>query len=420
MIKLGVLEKDNSFSKTMITLNNISNENYTFDVLEYMQEFYFSLSQCKFDCARIYFDILSNSNKLSEQDNIKENLKQILDTTEKMFNHTNGNKEIIDDIKQSKGNILPKEKEIKNAIKSDTVNKKSTFKNNNIEEKRRDETNNFIKQKVEELYRCGMLLLKPMTAERRKIIHSIIEDIPDVVSFEIGKDRTRQIVLRFKPYTNEEIDVVQLSEEGKKAYEMGDYNTCIDKDRQVLEYGEPSASVYGKLGLAYMKKWNKKRAIEYFTVATYLSKEEQSDNDFSELIEKLKGIENFEDKKPRVKMEESDFCNDIDDYYGIECIDEISNLLHLGFSLDEACSQLNLNEEQHQLVSLICAKECYAIENYSLGDKYIKKVEKSKNKGKNINHLMYKLKKNKKFYKNRTSSEEQKKLVLIPYKKSTN
>ena len=117
-------------------------------------------------------------------------------------------------------------------------------------------------------------------------------------------------------------------------------------------------------------------------------------------------------------MEETDFYNDLNEYYGIDCIDEISNLIESGSSLKDACNDLKLNEEQKQLILLIYGKECYATENYYLGDIYLSKVEKSKNKSKNINCLISEIRTNKKFYKNRMN-EENKKLILIPSNKGT-
>ena len=246
---------------------------------------------------------------------------------------------------------------------------------------------------------------------------SILETY-DVVSFDIEYEGLKQLALRYKPLITEKINIVEVAREGNKAYKNGDYNLCINIYRQLLEIGEPKSWVYSRLGLAYMKKWNIKQAIDYLKVATSLGNQEEAEYDFSELIDSLKGIDVSENKKVKVKMEETDFYNDLNEYYGIDCIDEISNLIESGSSLKDACNDLKLNEEQKQLILLIYGKECYATENYYLGDIYLSKVEKSKNKSKNINCLISEIRTNKKFYKNRMN-EENKKLILIPSNKGT-
>src|SRR5699024_2284453 len=130
-------------------------------------------------------------------------------------------------------------------------------------------------------------------------IHSVVQNIPDVVSFSIGTDNKHQIVLRFKPYIDKYVDISTILKEGTAAYQSGDYDLCISKYRQLLEFGNPKSYVYAKLGLSYMKKSNKELAIDYLTVANELAKEEKINFDYTELIAFLKGEIAREDRKPR-------------------------------------------------------------------------------------------------------------------------
>ena len=70
-----------------------------------------------------------------------------------------------------------------------------------------------------------------------------------------------------------------------------------------------------------------------------------------------------------------------------------------------------LNDEQKAIATLVLARESYAQENYTMGDQYLKKVEKSKNKTKFVTSLFEEIQKNKRFYKNRVD-ENHKPLVL--------
>ena len=56
-------------------------------------------------------------------------------------------------------------------------------------------------------------------------------------------------------------------------------------------------------------------------------------------------------------------------------------------TIDDACLNLGLDDEQKSIIALIFAKEYYAQEIYTIGDQYLKKVERIKNKSKFANSL---------------------------------
>lgn len=445
LIKISLIEKDMAFSKPMIALTYVSRENFTFDISEYIQNFYETLAQNRFTEARIYLDIISHSNKLGQSCVLTEGLEQVLNTTEKMLNYKRNDetldrvdasiktveKEPIIQVPIQQSIIQPKVQQLVVAeplfvddeiIDSPIEESIETVASKTISEtpseKQVEKTapidyddSKFVQGKLEELYEKGIILLKPMDDDRRKGIHSIVKDIPDVVSFSITTDAGRQVVLRFKPYIDEYVDCSALSKDGNRAYSNGEYDSCIECYKQLLEFGEPRAWIYAKLGLAYMKKFNKDTAIDYLTIATSLAKEEKTDFDFTELIASLKGLIDPEDKKPRVRMTTDDFGNDIENYYGLENMEELSELVNSGMNIDDVCVALGLDDEQKAIATLIIAREYYSQENYSVGDLYLKKVEKTKNKTKFVASLFEEVRRNKRFYINRVP-EEHKTLVL--------
>ena len=430
LIKISLIEQDVAYSKPMIALTYISRENFIFDISEYIQNFYEALSQNRLSEARIYLDIISKSNKLGQKCVLTDALGQVLNATEKMVNYKRNNEALdridasIKNAEREQENYVSVQYPISNApIYTDekivetnilqTTKRKEFLKPINVDY---DDTK-FINEKLYELYEKGIVLLKPMDSRRRKKIHTIVKDIPDVTSFSIGTDSNRQIVLRFKPFMNEYLDFSATAKEGNNAYNNGQYDDCIESYRKLLEFGEPKAWVYAKLGLAYMKKFDKDTAIDYLTIATALSKEEQTDFDFTELIASLKGLINPEDKKPRIKMTTDDFGNDTENYYGIENINELAELISSGINIDDVCTTLGLNDEQKAIATLVLARESYAQENYTMGDQYLKKVEKSKNKTKFVTSLFEEVRKNKRFYRNRVD-ENHKPLVLTKKKNS--
>lgn len=443
LIKISLIEQDVAFSKPMIALTYVSRENFTFDISEYIQNFYETLAQNRFTEARIYLDIISKSNKLGQSCVLTDGLEQVLNTTEKLLNYKRNNETLdrvdasIKTVEQEPTIQIPIQQQVVETPMQHPISNTSIYTDDKIADTPEEEiieTNvlpitqekviskstiidyddsEFINGKLNELYEKGIILLRPMDDSRRKGIHNIVKDIPDVVSFSIGSDSNRQVVLRFKPFLDEYLDCSAIAKEGNSAYSKGQYDACIGSYRKLLEFGEPKAWIYAKLGLAYMKKFDKDTAIDYLTIATALAKEEQTDFDFTELIASLKGLIDPEDKKPRVRMTTDDFGNDVNEYYGIDNIEEIVELVSTGFSIEEACQNVGLDEEQISVVSLIFARECYSQCNYSLGDQYLKKVEKTKNKTKFITSLFEEIRRNKRFYKNRIDESHQS-LILNP------
>ena len=387
LIKISLIENDIAFIKPMTALTHITRENFEFNISEYIQDFYDSLSKNEFKKARIYIDIISKSN-------ILENTSELVTKLEEILNGMDRQQKPEDKVKEK---IVCK-------------NEEKQFKKNNAINKK-DENKEFIDSKLIELFENGIVVLKPMDRERRKKIHDIINDIPDIVSFSIGTEPNRQVVLRFKPYIEGYVDVSKLSKEGKAAYKLGDYDLCINKFRQLLEFDEPKSWVYAQIGLAYLKKFNRPLAIDYLTVATYLSKNEKREYDFTELIEKLKGIKR-EERKPIFKMNIDEFSNDsVSDNYGIENIEEIATLISKGVTLDEICMKMQLSEEQKSIILLIYAREYYIQSNYKVGDRYLKEAEKIRSSSKYVKSLIEEIRKNKNFYKYKVD-EEYKSLIL--------
>ncbi len=266
----------------------------------------------------------------------------------------------------------------------------------------------FIERQIDNLCERGILLLRPMSLEREKRIHEIVSKISDIQSFSIGEGKLKQVVLRFCPYLFN-IDLKTWMDEGNAAYKNGDYDLCIKNFKNMLASGEPPAFVYAKIGLSYMKKHENDIAIDYLTVANELNKKSNSSIDFSDLIAHLKGI----NQKPFFKMEMSEFDNDIDNYYGIDVIPQISKMLFLGISFEEACTNLEMNANEKNIATLIFARECFVQEKYSLGEEYLKKAEQEKEKSPFTISLIEEIRRNRRFYKYR-NLEEHKSLVLTP------
>lgn len=350
LIKISILGKDNTFIKPINLLMLLSKDEFKFDINEYISEFYKCIEKNNLELAKIYMEIISNSNftLISELEKIVSNLEE---------------------------------------------NNKKT---NNVKI--------FIEQQLNKLYDNGIVILEPVDEKTEKEIHDYVKKTQNIVSFNIGELENKRIVLRHKVYKKGFIDIAKLIEKGKIAYAYGDFNQCIELYREVIEFGKPKASAYAKLGLAYLNTKQNDIAIDYLTVATELSKQEDENKkwDFTELIKRIK----LTDEDKNTNMVIDNFKKDRYENYGIVNIKKIFELVLSGVSINEACNVVNLNNEQKNIVLLIFAREYYSIGNYIMGDSYMKLVEKTKNKSNFIKSLFEEIRINKKFYRYRVEEED--------------
>ena len=434
LIKLSLLENDIAFTKPMLALTMVSRNDYTFDISLYIQEFYINLSQNKFEEARIYLDIISKGNQLGQDCILTDGLKEVLEQAEKSVGYipkTNLNTLHLQDkvethaIQSERIENKPSELELSKLESTKLTSRVNVDVESHdyvLHEKKKplmyeDDTNideELIEKKHDELIaNHGILILKSMNEERRKKIHSLVRKYLDIESFEIGKDKNIQIVLRYKNKNFEYVDFKALIQEGNTAYKECDYNKCIECFSRLLENGKPTSFIYSRLGLAYMKNLEIEKAILYMTVADDLAKKEGNDIiNFENLILKLKGKKvkekEQEDKKPVFKMQENEFnYDDMSDYYGISNFSEINSyILESGLDVETACINLGMSEDQINIIRLIYAKIYYSQKEYERGDLFLKSVELSKVKTQIIMNAYNEVRRNKKFYFNRPTMKD--------------
>ena len=414
LIKISLIEGDVGFTKPLITLTCINKENFEFDTPHYIQEFYIALSKNRFDEARIYLDIVAQSNKLRQDYNLTDVLLQILNSVERTIDYKRNTK-VLDDVQNAfeKSQNLNFEKTKNSSVKLTKLT--SQVKSPNLEITSKSVTNNichpvkvdsekeFIERNHEILLQDkGAILLKPMSSERIKRITEIVKKYSDMVCFTVGDDENCQIVLRYKPNNDDDIDLETLIKEGNSAYEACDYNGCIRNYLQLLQGENPSSAIYGKLGLAYMLKHDKKRAINYLTIATKLSKQRGGKRDFTKLICSLKGLPYIGNIKPSFYMKVKDFEKNTHGYYGIGNLDEITSyILQSGLGVESACNELGMTDNEIDKILLVYAREFYLQGDLKKGDEFLNAVEKRKNKTKNVIKYIAEVRNRKKFYVNR-------------------
>jgi tetratricopeptide (TPR) repeat protein len=118
-----------------------------------------------------------------------------------------------------------------------------------------------------------------MDVERRKRIYRIVDNYKDIEAFSIGTSEYKQIVLRYKPYIEEYVDLTKLINDGNKAYNEQKYDECINMikgklfPRFEIDYNSlEQANILLFLGDAYFKKNKMQYAIENWTAAILTEK----------------------------------------------------------------------------------------------------------------------------------------------------
>lgn len=407
LIKINILENDMTFTKSTVLLMMINRGECDFNVSEYVQYFYESLSENKFDIARLYLDFISNLCKLQNSDLQVDKLYQILELTEKSMQQTK------DDISQVN------EKE--SALEEDTIPIKQS-KTNSVQFDNNDKI--LIQNKYEELLKHkSLILLKPMKQERIDSIIAVSKEFQDMTAFVINDNGEKRVVLKYRPLKREYIDFKTIDKLAKEAYKNGDYEECLKYNLQLLQsLSKAKAYFYGRLGLLYLKISNLPLAIDFLTIANIKSKAEGESLDFTELIAKLKKlcIETDAEVKPDFKMSLDEFVDDdILGLFDIKNFDEIDTILRESeYDVESVCTMIGLTEEQIDAVKLYYAKAYYIQGDFEQGDLFIRSVEYKKNKTFKVWDLLEYLKKNKKFYQHRQSEPtKQIKLSLRPDKK---
>lgn len=413
LIKISILEQDVTYSKAILVLINININNYNFDLSNYIEEFYLAISKKRFEVAKVYLNIINNAKKLGQECAFTDNLSKILEKSEETIDK----KIVLKQETKTDPFVEPKD-EVKTEQKKNDEIKPPTKKEQQQTCEIKDSEREFIETKYQKLLiEKGAILLKEMDSARRKAIYRIVDNYPDMVAFSIGTGENKQIVLRYKPYIDEYVALRKLIKDGNEAYTNKNYDKCIDCYLKVLSFGTPKTFAYASLGLAYMKKFNIDKAVEYLTIATKLAKENNEEYDFTELIYSLTSAPDPE-KKPKFTMHEKEFSNDVDDYYGIDNFDEINNyIIESGLDVDSACNKLNMNDEQRTRIKLLYAKLYYSQGEYDLGDIFLHTVEKNNNKSNFIKKQIEEVKRTKKFYINREDTSIKKLSLNLKPKK---
>ena len=268
-----------------------------------------------------------------------------------------------------------------------------------------------IKDNIDRAFYYGISVMNVSSESQIKIFEQIINEIPNITM--VPFENNEKIALLNKNDKREKMNTYELFKQAGNEYYEKNYRDAINSYLTLLRNSKTKLAVCGRLGLSYMMIGNYDVAIDYLMFTTSMNVNHIEKYDYTSLIYKLENEEKSEDKKVQFKMFEEEFYDDMSNYYGIDCINDIINSVNSGFSIEDACKFMNLSDEQISLVYLIYARECYYNCDYRNGDNFIAFVQKSKNNPKYIKKIINTICVNKYYYKNRKRNEPNAKILKL-------
>lgn len=387
------------YTGVLIVLTQIVNGSYVFDSNYYIRLFYESIGSNELDKANIYLDILEMSDSVYES--LIQDLRKVMDVL--VIKNEEMKKTVQCDVVEKPVKVEESVPEVRDEVVFTPVVQREKVQRKEYVSYS-DEDEKFVREKLELLNQNrGIIVLRPMDSERRKNIHHIVDGIRQLNSFSIGRDDNRRIVLRHNGCKF--IDFKNVIKEADSLFYSKKYKEALELYLDILGINNPKTFIYAKIGLTYLKMNNIENAIMYLTVATELAKVNNEDFDFSDLIASLDGTIPEHEKKPKFRMKEEEFVDDLSDNFGVDKFEEMyAYVTELDMSLEDACEQLEFTNEEYQLSLLLIARRYYSEGSYVAGDNYLKKVEKLDGKTKKVINKLDEIRRNKKFYVHRIDS----------------
>lgn len=168
LVKIDSMLEDKMYSRTMMSLSLALNNNFDFNMLEYVLSFYENLALNRYDVASVFLDIIDDAkNKGYGRLNI------------------NGLREIFDTKVKARGTLFSGV-----TGKLEVSRKKYTFDDLNIQYTMEDLINNKV-----------IMLDKDVDREH---IREVVNDLTDIVCFEINIDGEVRVMLKYKDKSEEE------------------------------------------------------------------------------------------------------------------------------------------------------------------------------------------------------------------------
>lgn len=353
-IMLCVMEDDQTFTKAIDLVMDLSHGNFTFDSKKHIDLYNEAIYNKKFKKAKLYYDMLENSQAFILNPGLKEILVE-------QYERVNG---------KNIGSIVVDEEYGLLSVK------------------------NYVRLKIKELANGKSIVVLPhMEYEKSKEVYEMITHFDNVICFTIEDEGKWRVVLRKKKSIDDFVNISQLIENFQTQYVFHNNREALEYGRELLAIGKPNPGIYGKCGLIlyYLGEYNE--AIDCLTVANAMNRRKGWATNYDTLLEQC--------KKRRRQSFQSKFGGSFKELFKSES-GLINSLIELSrdgdFDIKEAVEKLGLDMEKISYAKLVYARDCYADGDFELGDKYLREVIKSRDKSDLLKLLIKNIRTNRLFY----------------------
>ena len=248
-----------------------------------------------------------------------------------------------------------------------------------------------------------------LDSENKDTILEMLKDKEDITAKILNIDSKDKLVIKRQKELENDINPSLLLKESNKLFREQKYEELLVLyNKLICHFESPKSYLYARVGTVYLRlRHYKDKALMYFELANELAYQENLGIDkYESIIYSLKNNVYIEKKTNRIRIEEYEFYDDMNDHYQIDNLDDICSLIKTqSLSFDEAKSKFNLSNEDIDIVKLVMAREYYSNKNIKAGNILFKQVEKSKNKTAFTKSLMKEIQANKKLYPYRDKSK---------------
>lgn len=275
-------------------------------------------------------------------------------------------------------------------------------------------------EKIKTISDDHIIVLEPMSSDKRKKVHKALQRKEDIMTFSIGKEDNRSIVVKRLLSQVGEDNFRKLVNDANNLFRKGNYEEAVEKFLELLDLSVSPFNIARNcynIGLCYnnIKKYrdekseaklNRKLAVKYLTISNEIAKTDKTTaeyfngKDLDTIILYAGDQLEKDDIKPKVRMREGEFY--LDDSYK-DLFDNydymIEEVLSGEVSIDDIGNIYNLSREDEVIFELLVARELYKLDYPKMADEIISDVEKEKNKTKNVKSLYDEIVRRKRFYK---------------------
>lgn len=279
LIKLDVLNGNKGFVESMHELSCVGRDKELFDVALYIQDFYFNLINKNFMKAAVYLNLISMSKSLGGVEvEVSQMRRTLIDEAFK------------NNIKESDLGLLGEEEIIEDKV-DDLLEEITLPEELDITYTLGDAIDDVANE-------VSLLMLEPMSDEEITFVTDTCQATDCVQSIVIEEeDGSKRVFLRYYDKNGPYVDISGTLRLANYKYKNGEYEEAIELFERVLSKIEnPRSFIYSKLGIAYRnitKDNDYSKAIDYLTLATAASSNEEDVKDYTDLINKLKFRTNY-------------------------------------------------------------------------------------------------------------------------------